>query len=149
MKCNLNMKSLDLEAAKKLVDDLIEGFELDLLDKESNQLERIKTTLAAPFQRGRLEFSTEDLTVTYHLKKPIQFTGDSDDPLASVVFSLDNCDLSKTDGMENFLEKGNFKPVIINFAGAKTPLLTNQSIKKMGRSDYAVCGVISTLFLAF
>lgn len=151
----LKNKEFNADTVEKEFTEILDKFELDLLASDPEQLKNLKVLIIPALMRGRIVVDYEHIKITYSFKKPIKMIGKNnteDVEIFEIVFSPDNCVFSEVVKMESNAKSGNFAPIVMKFAPAQynNSLLTEDMLKKkLIPSDYATCGALATLFLAF
>jgi hypothetical protein len=148
--CRMDMK-LNKEQAKATFNDIIEGFELDMLDKESMEFKTIEAGLLPAIMRGRIEVDVENYKIKYHLKTPITFPKDPDaNPIKTLHFSIGNSKLKNVKAMTKAADDGNPKPLIFQYCQEDTTGLdVDRQLDSISHGDALSAGGIGALFLAF
>lgn len=140
---------VEKDTAKSIFMEIIEGFELDMLDKESADFKTIEAGLLPAIMRGRIEVDAEHYKVSYKLKTPIVFK-DGEDPIEVLHFSIASSKLKNVKAMTRAAESGNPKPLIYQYACDDTPgLESERMLDNISHGDALAAGGIGALFLAF
>lgn len=143
-------KKLDKDQAIQTLSDIIEGFELDMLDQNGEEFKLVREGLVPAIMRGRIEADIENFRIAYKLKTPICFKEGDAEPIEVLTFSIAQSRLKNVKQMEKAAGNGNVKPIIFTFAKDETPeLKTEQMLDSISHSDANVAGAVGTLFLAF
>ena len=146
--CRMDM-ILDKEQAKATFMEIIEGFELDMLDRDSQDFKTIEQGLLPAIMRGRINVDTENYKISYKLKTPIVFK-DGEDPIAVLNFSISGSKLKNVKAMSKAADSGNPKPLIFQYAMDDTPGLgSDRMLDNISHGDALSAGGIGALFLAF
>jgi hypothetical protein len=146
--CQMDIK-MEEQQARKVLDDIVEGFELDNIDRNSVEYATLSGGLIPAIRRGRLLADIDNFTIDYKLKTPITFKDDLE-PIEVLRFSINDSKLRNVKSMTRAAEQGDPKPLIFGYAKALTKGLDSERfLDDISHGDAATAGAIGGLFLAF